>query len=210
MLEHWVRGLQTILLQNLASIRQRGGIGHPRPGGDGRRVVAGHIGDEQVEKMGRGTSLGQATTFDGGEVLAQAVDLADSCAGSQELGGERLLVFDSHPSGRQRQQCGAASGEESDDEVVRAETRDQGHHAPGGVEPQLVRDGVRGFEYLDALAGQAITVASDHQAGELAGPGALKGLGHGGGGLAGPDHDRTAPGRRGEGLRQYVLGCDVR
>lgn len=143
-------------------------------------------------------------------MLAQAVDLADSGAGSQQLGRERLLVFDSHPFGRQRQKCGAASGEEGDDEVVRAKTCDQRHDLPSGVQTQLVRDRVRRFEHLDALAGHAITVASDDQAGELARPSVLKGLGHGGGGLAGPHHDRAASGRRGQGPRQYVLGRDIR
>lgn len=201
---HVGRHLDVVARENFQRLRRGGRVGHGRPGGDHRSFVARYIGDRVGVHAGRPAGLGQAAALDRREVLAHAVHLADVRAGAQQRLVDRLLVGQRNAFGRQRQQRGAAAGEQEDHPVAFLEVADQLQHAAGDALAGVVRHRVRGFHHLDLAAVGAVLVAGHHQPGNLAFPDLFDGFGHGGGSLAGANDDGAAAAILGQPIGQHL------
>ncbi len=68
------------------------GIGHGRAGGERVGRIVGHIGDENRNLLRGISGLGEASSFDGGEMFADGVDLGDGRSGMDEgaIGGGQV------------------------------------------------------------------------------------------------------------------------
>src|SRR5690606_38840007 len=102
-----------------------GRIGHGGAGGDVHGVVAGHVGDQQVQHSGGSAGGGQPAAFDGGQVAAHAVHFADRRAGFQQGFVDGLLVGQGDAFAGQRQQGGSAARDQADHQVVFAQVADR-------------------------------------------------------------------------------------
>ena len=80
------------------------------------------------------------------------------------------LSAETQALGRRAQQSRSAAGNERDDQVVLSETPDEFEDTASSCFASRVRHRVRGFDDFDALAGRAVAVAGDDEAGKLAGP----------------------------------------
>ena len=203
---HAVGQLDAVAGEDRRRVRRRGRVGHGRAAGDHRRVVAGHVGDQQRDGArgpGRG---GEPAALDAREMLADAVHLVDRGARAQQRPVDALLVGERQAVGRQGEQGRAAARDQGQDQVVLAQAADQVEDARGRGAARLVGYGVGGLDHLDPLAGGAVAVAGDDQAGELARPVPLQRQPHRGRGLAGPHHDGAPARRLGQVGRQHDRG----
>ena len=75
-----------------AGLGERGGIGDGGAGGDDRGVVAGDVGHQQRDDAGRVSGGGEAAALDGGQVLADAIHVADARAAAEQVAVDGLLV----------------------------------------------------------------------------------------------------------------------
>ena len=182
-----------------------GGIGHGGAGGDVHGVVAGHVGDQQIDHPGRVAGCRQAPALDGREVAAHAVHLRDGGAGLEQGPVDGLLVLQADALAGQGQQGRATAGDQADDQIIGAEALHQGQHARGGFAAGGVGHRVGSLDDLDALAGHGVAVTGDDQARQLTRPVLLQRPGHGRRGLAGPDHQGAALGRRRQEAGDAVL-----
>jgi hypothetical protein len=97
-------------------------------------------------------------------MLAHRVHGRDRRAGGEQRLVDGNLVGEGQAACRGRQQRRAAAADQRHHEVVLSQARDRCEQPLGGGQSQLVRDGMRGFEHLDALAGNGIAVAGDNDA----------------------------------------------
>ena len=74
-------GEQIVFCGDALAIVNAGGIRHGWPGGERVGRGVGHVGDENGNLLCGIGGLGEASTFDGGEMLADGVDFGDGCAG---------------------------------------------------------------------------------------------------------------------------------
>jgi hypothetical protein len=74
-LSHALRRLQGLALHDLRDVFQGSRVGGAQAAGDGRELVAHHVGEEEGEGPGRGGQAHQTTTFKYREVLSYGVDL---------------------------------------------------------------------------------------------------------------------------------------
>ena len=74
-------GEQIVFGGDALAIVNAGGVGHGRAGGERVGRGVGHVGDEDRNLLRGIGSLGKASTFDGGEMLADGIDLGDGRAG---------------------------------------------------------------------------------------------------------------------------------
>ena len=213
--QHGGRYLDLVAVKDRQGVGAGGGVGNGRAGGDVERVVAGSVGDQQRHDPGRVTGGCEPPALDGREVPPDAVHLADRRAGFQQRAVHRLLVGQSQPRCRQREQGRAAAGDQAEDEVVGREPGDQVEDPPRGCLASGIRHGVGRLDDLDARGGGTVPVARDHEPGEFAGPRRLDGAGHRGSGLAGPDDDgasagrvRQVPGEADGGIGRRHGGCE--
>src|SRR3954470_15653371 len=65
------------ILENLDDVVGRGLIGHARSGADGREVIAGHIGDSEAVRGGRGDRERESPAAPAGEATSHGVDGSD-------------------------------------------------------------------------------------------------------------------------------------
>ncbi len=202
------RHVDGILMHDGQGIEARRRIADRGAGADHRGIVARHVGDQQRHHL-RGMSRGrEAAALDRGQVLSHAIHLGDVGAGFQQRLVDGLLVGKRQPFARDREQGGGAAGHQAQHEVVRGQALRHRQDAARGLLAGGIRYRVRSLDHLDPLARQAVAVARDDEAGERAGPIVLHRLGHGGGGLAGAEHDGAALGRRGQVRRQDLQRID--
>ena len=175
-------------------------------GSDRRRIVAGHVGDQQAHDLRRVRRGGEPAALDRGEMTADRVHLGDvRTAGEQRL-VHRLLVGERQPRGRQRQQGRAAAGDQAQDQIVRAGALGEGQDPCRRGLPGGIRHRVRRLDDLDACAGYGVAVAGDHKPLERPRPVLLDRLGHRGRGLAGAEDDGAPSGWRRQVPRHDPVG----
>ena len=159
--------------------------------------------DQRDDPRRRG-GRGEPAALDRGEMLAHAVHLGDRrarCAAARAL--TACLSASVRPG------AGSASSAEPPPEI-RQSTRSSAvrpcDHRQDALAPRPAPaasgTGWRGLDDLDPPAGHAMAVAGDDQPGQRARPVILDRARHGGGGLAGADHDGAALGRRRQMRRQ--------
>ena len=161
---HAVGQLDAVAGEDRRGIGRRGRVGHGRAAGDHRRVVAGHVGDQQRDGARGEGRRGEPAALDAREVLAHAVHLVDRGARAQQRPVDALLVGEREALGRQGEQGGAAARDQGQDQVVLAQAADQVEDARGRGPARLVGHGVGGLDHLDPLARGAVAVAGDDQA----------------------------------------------
>ncbi len=106
-----------------------------------------------------------------------------------------LLVCQGQPRGRFNQQRRAASRDQHDHAIPRAQTGHAVANLPSGLQASFIRYGMRGLEEPDALQGQGIAIAGDNQPldeAECVSPVRLQRMRHRSSRLASPDDDGAA------------------
>jgi hypothetical protein len=156
------------------------------------RVVAGHVGQQQVHDAGGRTGGSQPSALDGRQVPAHAVHLSDAGAAGQQRAIERLLVGQRESGQCQWQQRGAATRDQGQDEVIFGQPLDELEQPLGGRFTGRVGDRVGRLDDLDALAGHRVAVPRDDEPSQRAGPVIFHRSRHGRRGLAGADHHQAA------------------
>ena len=118
-------------------------------------------------------------------------------AGFEQRPVDLLLVGQGQAGGGQRQQGRGAARDQAEHEIVgREPAAPPPGCAPPPHAPAASGTGWEASIDLDLLAGDAMAVAGDDQPAERPLPMGLDGPRHGGGRLAGADHDGAALGRR--------------
>ena len=142
-----------VMREERARFGEGRGVGHGGAGGDGRRVVAGHVGDGEGDHARRVRRRGEPPALDRRKVAADAVHLADGGAGAEQRAVDLLLVGKRQPRRRQGKQRRAAARDEEQHEVAvgQAAARER-QDAPRRRFAGGVGHRVRGFHHLDARA----------------------------------------------------------
>ncbi len=156
---------------------------------------------------------GEAAAFDAGEVFPDAIHLGDIRAGFEQPFVDRLLVGEGERAAGQRQQRRSAARDQAEDEIVLGQALRLLEDAPCRLLAGFIGHGMRAFDDLDPPGRQSVAVAGEDQALDRALPVVFDRLRHGGGGLAGAEHDGAPLGRRGQAVRydlQRVNGPDRR
>ena len=158
----------------------------------------------------------QTTALDAREMLAHAVHLANRRAALQQRLVDALLLGQVNAFGGQRQQGGAAAGDQADHQIIGRQALGQRQNALGRSQTGRVRHGVGGFHHLQALgqpfgAWGNMCIARHHQARQwrILRPQSFQRLRHGAAGLAGAQHQRAALGRLGQMTRQTLDGQGI-
>jgi len=147
--------------QGIAAMRW---IGDGGTRGDVGRIVAGHVGHQQVHHLGRVAGGCQAAALDGGQVAAHAVHLADAGPAGQQGPVQRLFVSQREAGQGQGQQGGAAARDEAQHHVVGAQAGHGLQQPTRGDLAGRIGHRVCGLHDLDGPARHAVAVAGDHQA----------------------------------------------
>ncbi len=191
-LQHGNRQIDAISTHDCQGIFAGGRIGNGRPRCDVNGIVAGYIGYEQGGEAGRMTGGSQAPPLDGRQMSAHTIHFADGRAGSQQGPVDQLFVFERDAGQGRREQGRSPTRYQAQHLIVGGESLGHVEQSLCGRQAGLVRYRVSGFENFDAFAGHCISVAGDHQPGQLARPMLLDRLGHGGRRLASADDDEPA------------------
>ena len=128
-------------------------------------------------------------------MLAHHVHGADRRARAEQRAIDRLLVFQRDARRRQRQQGGAAAGDQRDRQIVFAEPLHGVQNAPRRGATGGVRHRMRRFDQVDAVERFAMAVTGDDEAGNGMRPLLFDRARHRRRRLAGADHDRASLGR---------------
>ena len=139
-LPHGVGERQLVFLGDGLRLRRRGEIGVSRAGGDHIQRIAQNVRQHDGKNVCRSAELGKASALDGGEPLAQGVDLHDVCAAGQEILGQLLEIR----RGDQRlfKQSRAAAGQQEEDGVLRLQPLHKIQSFLGGGKAVFVRNGM--------------------------------------------------------------------
>src|SRR5262249_5247107 len=172
-----------------------GRVGRAGTRGDVRGIVARHVGDDERPDRRPGGG-GETTAVDRREMLAHGVHLLDRGPASQQIARDGLELFHGDLGRGKRQQARAAPREQSEEKVVFLQIAYPGEDFAGGRFARLVRDGVARLDHADLPRRQAVTVASDGNAVELAAVALFDCERHGGGRLACGGDERAAARRR--------------
>ena len=135
---------------------------------------------------------GEAAALDGREMFAHAVHFGNVGAALEQRAIDRLLVLQGQPLGRQGQQRRSAARDEAQHEVIPSQALNHLEDALGGFAAGEIGNRVSGLHHFDALGRRAMSVARDHEPGQLAGPVLLDCARHRRSGLARTDDDGTA------------------
>ena len=148
--------------------RRRATVGDQQPRADHRRVVAGDVGDQQVQRGATAQPTAQAPALDARERLAHAVHGADVVATGEQPVGETLQPREVAALRQQFDQARRTARAEHQETGIGGrgvEVIDQG---PPRGEALLARDRVIALEVGDACDpvefGLAMAVLADHQA----------------------------------------------
>ena len=176
-----------------------GFIRHGRAAGNHRRVIAGNIADGQGQHLRRVTSGGQSSAFDAREVFTHGVHLADRRTTSQQFAVDALLVGQRQAQSRHGQERRTAAGNQTNDQIIFAQTPAQRQQTPGSIHAGLIRHRVGRFHHFYALrqtrrARRRVVVARDHQSfqGRISRPQAFQGMRHGARCLASAKHNGSS------------------
>jgi len=108
---------QSELGQDAMGIGDSCGVGNSGTGGESGFLAEGHIGNGEGEFCGEGSGDREAAAFYGRDVLADGVDFVDGGAAGDERLIERANVVERDGfAEREFHECGAAAGNEEDDE----------------------------------------------------------------------------------------------
>ena len=151
--------------QDVQCVAAVGGVGHGGAGRDVDGLVTRHVGQQQVDHPGRAARGGQAPALDGRQVPAHAVHLADAGTAGQQCAVDGLFVGQAQAGQCQRQQGGAAAGNEAQHQIVGGQPLHQRQHATGGGFTGCIGHRMGGFHNLDVLAGHRMPIPCDHQPG---------------------------------------------
>ena len=126
----------------------------------------------------------------------------------QECLGQLAQFLQGHPLDGCGKEAGAAARHKRQQEIVRAQLAAHVQHPQGRRFAPLIRQGMAGLDDLDALRGQAVQIARDHQTGQrrIGRPMGLDRHRHAGGGFAAADHQRAAVRRPGQMRWQNLPG----
>ena len=136
--QHLSGDLDVVALQNLQRILTGGGIGHSGPTGNDRGIIAGHITDGQSNHLGRRTSSGQTSAFDARQVFSDAIHFANVGAAFEQRLIDGLLFGQAQTLGGQRQQGGAATRYEAQNQIVLGQTLGQLQNFFGGCQTRRI------------------------------------------------------------------------
>ena len=109
-------GSEIVLCQQFADFGDGGVVGRSGTGGERVERAQRHVGQQQADLGGFGRGHGQAAALDGGEVLAQGVDLVDGRAGGEQqlMKGDGVVERDLRVEGQVEHGRAAAGDEEED------------------------------------------------------------------------------------------------
>ena len=82
-------GGEVVAGEQFADLGDGGVVGRGGAGGERVERAQGHVGNQQADLGGVGRGHGQASALDGGEVLAEGIDLVDGRAGGEQKPGGR-------------------------------------------------------------------------------------------------------------------------
>ena len=130
-------------------------------------------------------------------MLAHGVDLADRCAGAQQRAGHLLLLCERDAVRRRDPVRRASARQQHQDQVAGGGARCQRQGVVGGLEAGLVGHRMSGLDHRDAAGRHGMAVPRGGEADETrriesraVEVVALGGCRHGGGALAGGQHDQ--------------------
>src|SRR4029079_12997356 len=169
-----------------------GGLGPRRPRGDGRGIISRYIRDDERDDLGGRGRGRESAALERGEMLAHAVHFPNRRAAGEQLPIDALLVLERQAGRRCCEQRRSTARDEAEDEIVLVETLDQFAHAQRRIAAIGVGHRMRGLDNLYLLAGSAMTISGDDEAGQIALPILLDRQRHGGAGLSGSHDDGTA------------------
>ncbi len=195
---HRAGRLNPVAGQNISRLGKRGRVGHGGAGGDDRRIVAWHIGDQQTHHLRRRGRGRQPTALDGGEMLAHHVHLVNGRAASQQGLIDGLFVGQGQARTWQAQQRRAAARDQNQQQIVGAQFPGHGQDAPGCGLPRRIGHGVGGLNNFDMTGRHAMAVSCNDQAFHGGGPILFNRTRHAGGRLAGAQHQCAARRREGQ------------
>ncbi len=160
---------QPVLFQYGQGIGVGGIVGRGRPGSDGRRVVADHVGDDQAEHFGAVSPPEDLPAACLRDVLPYTVDLRDGRPALQQQIGQPDNVFQRYAGGRTGHQCRASARYEENDQVAFAGGRKHVMNGAHAFDAILVRQRVTGLEDFDHLCpGFRPVAVDDHAVGDAA------------------------------------------
>ncbi len=135
--------LQTVLFRNGDGLLAGAGIGDCGAGGDHIQGVAQNVGKHDGEYLCRSTALGKPAALDGGEPLADGVDLHDTGTAGQQLAGNVLQLF----PGDQGlfKQGAAAAGQQEQHGILFSQVGNQVQGLLGTGEGIFIGDGMACF-----------------------------------------------------------------
>ena len=152
--------------QDGLSIAKRGGVSERWTGADDRRVIAGNVGNQQRHDSRRSGMECQPASLHRGQVLPDAVHFVDGRAGSQQRGGDLLLVRQGDTGGRSGQQGARPARNQAEQEIVRTKGLGLLQEASGGHLSCLVGNRMGRFDDLDPRAADAVAIRRDRQPAE--------------------------------------------
>ena len=192
-----------------ATVVEGGGVGHGGAGGDGVEEAAGDVGDEERDADGGVGRGGEAAAFDGGEVLADAVDLGDGGAAVDQgaVEGEGVVEREAGVEGKLHHGGGSSADEEEAEGVGRGGWRDGGEQVEDGAgsrEGGFVGKRMASGEELEAFGERGGRGRRDEDALEVdggeRGEQGKDGREHGAGDLADGDEAEVTDGGEGDGV----------
>src|SRR5208337_1766162 len=149
----WKLRDQIVVRGNALAVVDGSGIGHGGARGEGVGRGVGDVGDENRNLLGGKGGMGEASTFDGGEVLADGVDGGDGRAGVDERAVGRDQIGEGDFGVNRLFDDGRASaGKQKDDERVGVERAERFEDRFGGL---------NGFGGGGGMASMKIAEAAD-------------------------------------------------
>jgi hypothetical protein len=145
-------------------------IGHAGARGDLGWIIAGHVRNNKRDNTRWVAGGGKATALDAGHLFADGVHDGNRRAGGKKGAVQGSLVIKRQIAGGAGQQCGAATANEGDNEIVSSQSaygikqRGRGGKACG------IGNGMGGFEHANVPGGAGITITRDNNAAERSVP----------------------------------------
>ena len=162
---HRGRRDDAIAPQHGLGVGERRRIGRGRTGGDHRRVVARHVGNDQRHDPGRGGRARQPAALDRRQMLADAVDLIDVGAAPEQRLVQGLLVVERDPRSRQGKQSRASARDQTERQIVGTQAFDEFQNPARRLLARRVGNGMGGLDHLDPLQrADAVAIARDDKA----------------------------------------------
>ena len=207
--ERLLREAQAVLLRDGERLGAGARVRAGRAGGDHVERIAQDVGEDDGEHLRRGAELREAAALDGGEPLADGVDLDDVRAAGEQLARDVLQLR----AGDERlfKQRAAAAGEQEEHGILRREPLHEVERRLRAEEGVFVRHGMAGLVAVDALDGahHMAVFGDDDAALDAAAEAVPGGFGHLPGGLARGDEPHAAARRDiPEGARHGLVRTD--